>query len=112
MGDSDMSDEILREMDEGLGIITLVSSEVNGEKFWAYVDIPPSKYNDFLAAQKADAPYTLTDFGDVLKYGLGSHEPPADVVEEMKAEYGIDPDFQDKLKNDVERQMTALRAPK
>ncbi len=107
-----MSDEIMKEMDEGLGIITLVASDIDGEKFWAYVDILPSKYNDFLAVQKGDTPYKLTDFGDILKYGLGSYEPPAEVVAEMAELYGTDPEFQDKLKNDVERQIAAMRAPK
>jgi hypothetical protein len=99
----------MKEMDGNLGIITLVCGEVEGQKFWAYVDILPSQYMKFLDVQKAGDPYTLTDFGSVLKYGVDTYEPPEDTIEEMKREYGIDPDFQKKLKHDVERQVAHMQ---
>lgn len=104
-----MSNDLIKDMDNDLGIITLVCGEIDAQKFWAYVDIMPSKYMDFLDVQKSGAPYTLTDFGNVLKYDVGTHQPPAEAVEDMKREYGIDPEFQEKLKHDVERQVAQLR---
>lgn len=104
-----MSEDYMKEMDDNLGIITLVCGQVNDEKFWAYLDVLPSKYEEFVKVQRSKQPYTLTDFGNVLKYGVGSYEPPEEAVEDMKAEYGIDPDFQENLKHDVERQVHQLQ---
>tara|TARA_R110002124_G_scaffold287216_1_gene471451 strand:+ start:146106 stop:146438 length:333 start_codon:yes stop_codon:yes gene_type:complete len=97
------------EMDESLDIMTLVSGQVDGEDFWAYLAVRPSKYTAFLEVQKAGEPYTLTEYGNVVKYGLGTTEPPQTAVQEMIDSYGIDPQFQEKLKTDLEHQISALK---
>lgn len=106
-----MNNDYLKDMDEALGITTLVTGTVNGEDFWAYVDVDPSKFEDLQKVIENKEPYTLTDYGSVIKYGLGGHQPPEEVVEEMKEKRGFDPEFEDKLMNDVKRQIKQLGKP-
>lgn len=83
----------LGNVDEAIGIITLVTGTTeDGREFWAYLSVPPSKYQAFEEAQKSGQ-YILTEFGDILKHGSGS-APPPEAVREMADAYGIDPDLE------------------
>jgi hypothetical protein len=103
-----MHNDQMDEMDSSLDIMALAHGQVDGQDFWAYIAVPPSKYTAFVEVQKAGQPYTLTEYGNVVKYGVGRVEPPQSAVQEMIDEYGIDPEFQEKLKTDLEHQISAL----
>ena len=88
-----MTEDNIKKLADTLGIISLVSGQtVSGEDFWAYISVPPSKYEDFLKAQEA-GDYTLTDWGDIMRYGAGQ-SPSAEIKAEMEELYGINHDLE------------------
>jgi len=93
----ELSAEALKAADEHAGIIVLISGrdEDGVTPFWAFMDILPSKYIGFRKAQATGESFFLDDYGDILITGKGK-EPPEDVVQEMREEYGFDPDFEEK----------------
>lgn len=86
------------QIDDHIGIIVLVRGERDDdegarEPFWAYLSVPPSKFEEFKEAE-ASGVYNMNDYGEVLKYGLGESDPPPEAVQEMQDEYGINPDIE------------------
>lgn len=56
----------------------------DGEPYWAYLQIAPSKAKAFKKAQKKGA-FRLEDYGKVLQWGKGA-SVPQDVKQRMEAE--------------------------
>ena len=88
--------DIFKEIDEQVRVLVLVTGTLeDGASQWAYASIPFTKYEAFKAAE-AKGHYDLGEFGRVLEHGEGS-EPPAEVVQKMKDEFGADHKFEEEL---------------
>ena len=80
-------------VDSSVSIIALVQGKTRqGRDFWAYVAIPPSKFQAFKAAEAAGN-YRLDDWGRILQHGF-ARQPPHWVREEMKTAYGARDSFE------------------
>ncbi len=89
------SEDELKEADKALSIMVLVRGTlVDGQPFWAYLAVPPSKYLPFKQAE-ARGNYNLTDYGDVIEIGTGGEEPPLDVKQRMEREYHVNHRMED-----------------
>lgn len=75
--------------------------------WWAYIAIPPRRYDQYLHARKGAQAITLSDYGTVLKYGF-TKEVPSDVQKEMKERYGFDEYFKENLLNDIQHARKAF----
>lgn len=90
------SEAELKEADENVDILVLTSGTLaDGGDFYAYVAIPPSKYQAFLEAEQAGN-YNLAEFGEILASG-DTLEPPAEVAKEMEEKYGANPNFEEEF---------------
>ncbi len=71
----------------------------NGNPFWVFVAVKPSKYQDFMKAQKDGSLnlYQFTPYGEIIVSGVGS-SPPDDITIKVAEMYQTDPD---KLKEQV-----------
>ena len=71
----------------------------NGNPFWVFVAVKPSKYQDFMKAQKDGTLnlYQFTPYGEIIVSGVGS-SPPDDITIKVAEMYQTDPD---KLKEQV-----------
>lgn len=89
-------EELLKLMDNDIGILTLVQGTLAGGKpHYAYVSIPPSRYAAFKTSEAAGN-YDLAQFGKILAHGEGK-TPPADVQKRMQDEYGANHHFEEDL---------------
>ena len=72
---------------DAMGDIVLLcrGKRENGNPFWAYLSIKPSKARAFKEAQ-ARGSFYLEDFGKLLEWGEGE-EVPADMKAELEAKY-------------------------
>ncbi len=96
--------EELKRADESVRIIVLTRGELeDGRPFYAYVLMPPSKYPQFMEAEKKGN-YVLEDFGEVVSFG-NEKNPPPEVVIEMYKKYGATPSFMEDLKKGAEQLM-------
>ena len=85
----------LKELDEEVGILTLVTGRSkDGCPYYAYALIPPSRYRAFKEAEKKGK-YDLADYGKILTHGEG--EPSVEIQKEMKEKYGANPKFENEL---------------
>jgi len=88
--------ELLEEADADNAIIVLTTGEMeNGSSFYAYLAIKPSKYLDFLEAEKK-GDYKLSDYGKVIEMGEGEN-PSTQVMKKMEKEFGIRHDFEEEF---------------
>ena len=93
--------QLLRALDEEVQLLTLVTGTLeDGSAHYAYVSIPPSKYQAFKEAE-ARGNYDLAEYGTILKHGAGV--PSEEVKREMEAQYGADHMLEEELKNLVKR---------
>jgi hypothetical protein len=100
---------LLEQIDEDIKILMLISGELaDGSKHYAYVSIPPSKYDAFKAAE-AKGNYNLAEFGEILFHGEGK-EPSANVQKEMAEKYGADHRFEEELEAMTKRIAEALKS--
>jgi len=83
--------------DESAAIVVLSKgTQANGAPYWAYMAIPPSKYQEFHRLSKERQAFNLEEYGEVIICGCDK-EPPAAAKEQMKAEYDFDEEFSKKL---------------
>lgn len=80
-------------------VLLVTGMRDNDDPFWAYLSLSPLRYYEFKAAE-ARGNYDLKEFGDILAHGIG-HTPPADIVQKMKDQYGLDEDFEKNLLSDI-----------
>ena len=96
------SREELLEADEEVGIVQLVTGKTGkGEDFYAYISVMPSKFEEFMLISRAKEAMNLPEFGEVLESGFGT-EPSAEVKKMMEEKYGVDHDYLNTLKKQVE----------
>jgi hypothetical protein len=100
-------ESLLKQMDEDVNILTLVGGTLaDGREHYAYVSIPPSKYEAFRAAE-AKGNYNLADFGKILFHADG-REPSAQVMKDMEEKYGANHRFEEELETMTKRIESAI----
>lgn len=106
----EMTDEELAEADKGPPVIVRYTGMLDdGTPYWAYIAVKPSKYKEFMAAVRGDAPLMLIDYGEVLECGFGD-TIPEDVTAKMRRDYGFDENCMEKLKKEIrEAQLEFLK---
>jgi len=87
-----LSLEIPKELDDAMGIIQLVTGEVDYRSCWAYVSMYPSTYMEYLDKVEAHETMNIEDYGIVIETGWGQ-QPPQDVQDRMKRDFGADPNM-------------------
>lgn len=83
----------LKKADDQTRIIVLVYGMLeNGNPFWVYVAVKPSKYQAFLAAQKEGTLnlYKFEPFGEIIVSGAAK-APPDEVTLKVAEMYQTDP---------------------
>jgi superoxide dismutase len=101
--------KMLEQIDEDVQILTLVVGQLaDGRDHYAYVSIPPSKYEAFKAAE-AKGNYNIAEFGKILHHANG-REPTAAVKKEMEEKYGADHCFEENLQAMEKRIAAALKS--
>ncbi len=84
---------VLHHIDSNLDMIVLVSGTLDdGTPHFAYVSIPPSKYDAFKEAE-AKGNYRLAEFGTILRHGKGL-KPSAEIEQEMIENYAVSHQFE------------------
>ena len=102
MKDDSNKDE--QSVDDLMDVLSLVQGEIDGQKFWAYVLVPPLKYEEFLRVQQSGEPYSLAEYGEIIRYKVGEEAPPQEVMNEIETQYpGSDHGFEEKLQEEVKR---------
>jgi len=76
-------------------ILLCRGTDQNAHDFWAYICIKPSMVESFKQARDSGS-MLLGEYGTIIESGLGC-DVPLDVQERMKQEYGVEPDYQEKL---------------
>src|SRR5579884_2861923 len=99
--------EELLEADKSTIILGYVDGMSDGQPFWAYVAIKPSKYAEFHAKTSARQHLIIEDYGTIIASGYDL-APPAEVVQEMKEKYGADARLGEALKQEAIRQQKAF----
>lgn len=77
----------------------------NGEPYWVYIAVKPSKYAEFMQLTSQRKPLNMYEYGKLLAYGFES-EVPAAVKAEMKVRYGCDDNFMTTLAKEVREAQT------
>ena len=87
----------LEKADEEIGILHLCSGQTHdGRDFYAYVNMQPSRYLDFIEATERGDAVVLNDFGEIVESGFGM-VPPESVQKAMNEKFDVDPTFFDEL---------------
>ena len=74
----------------------------NGQRFYAYITVYPSRYEQYRHAFGNGASVNLLEFGTVLKCGLGD-EPPESVKREMENKHGLSHEFEEDLREALKK---------
>ena len=102
------SEKELLEADKKTGLVHLMCGKTgDGKDFYAYINVLPSRYEDFLLISRAREQMNLSEFGEILESGFG-REPPAEVRRMMEDKYQVDHDFMAHLQQEVERQQKQI----
>ncbi len=89
--------EAFAKADQHASLVHLVNGKTgDGEDFFAYISVLPSRYEDFILISRAKEEMNLHEFGDVIECGFGM-EPPEDVRRAMESRHDIDFTFHEKL---------------
>lgn len=89
------TNEELKEADNQISILVFSKGEmVNGDPYWAYTMVPPSKYIAMKEAEVSGQGFDLEEFGKIITYGIGANDPPEEVVKEMQEKYGANAEFE------------------
>lgn len=87
----------LEDADEEIGILHLCSGQAaDGRDFYAYVNMQPSRYLEFIEATERGDAVLLSDYGEVVESGFGA-VPPESVQQAMNEKFNADPTFFDEL---------------
>jgi hypothetical protein len=95
-------------VDESIGIFQMVTGVIEDKKFWAYLSMYPSRYEEYRARVEATEIVNLEEYGEVIEKGWGA-EPPQEVIDRMTDQYGIDVSFEDDV-NKLVQEMNDKRS--
>lgn len=86
----------LQELDGENAIVVLSQGTlVDGDPYYAYIAVDPSKFIAFKAAEKLGN-YDVAEYGTILKWERKA-EPPKEVMEEMEKTLGLDHEYENKV---------------
>jgi hypothetical protein len=85
-------------MDETVGILQLITGEIENRQFWAYVSMYPSKLLEYTNKVQQHEHVIIEDYGMILRKGWGA-VPPAEVQKEMEEKYGADHRFEEHMQD-------------
>jgi eukaryotic-like serine/threonine-protein kinase len=74
-----------------------------GDRYWAYVKVRTSKYEEYMEAARSHRTIRLKDFGTIVRSGFGDTVPET-VKEEMKRDYGCDDHYMERLREQVKKE--------
>lgn len=100
--------QVLKAADESVAILVYSNGELEeGQKYWAYAAILPSKYSALKEAEKTGN-YDLGDYGDVLFWGNES-APPPEVKAEIEQLLNASSNFEQELTADFNKFMQSYK---
>jgi hypothetical protein len=86
------------EVDPAVCITDLVCCKNSlGKAFFAYIRIQPSEYTEYQMRLEHGSPVNPNDY-EILEYGWGDY-PPKHMQEAMEEKYGIDHNFENKMRH-------------
>ena len=85
----------LKELDNQVGVLSLVRGEENGQNVWAYVSFYPSKLEEYEKHIIAGDNISLDHFGIIIEEGIGE-TPSEDIKQYMEEKYQFDHSFMEK----------------
>ncbi len=78
-----------KHIDDQFSILQLCSGQdAKGRDFYAYINIPPDKYEEYLTLSLSHKTLDLTSFGDIIHAGFGIM-PTANTQRKMEEQYGV-----------------------
>jgi hypothetical protein len=77
------------QIDNELGILTLVQGQVSEKQFWALLSLYPSKYDEYEEKIAHHEEFNITNYGRVIESGYGDM-PPKEQQEFFTQKYGAD----------------------
>jgi hypothetical protein len=93
--------EELASADKDTAIVAIsTGKQANGEPYYAYIAVKPSKYAEFYRRSKQRESINLDDYGTIIAAGP-EIVPPTEVAKRMSDEYGFDPDFEKKIEAEL-----------
>lgn len=102
----EMTAEELAKADNGIPMIILTTGSLeDNTPYWAYVEVKPSRYKEFMNSSESGKILALDDYGSVIKYGF-EEEVPLHVKEEMARLHGCDEDYMKKLAEKIRKAQT------
>ena len=75
---------------------------INEQPFYAYLRMKPSDLLKFVEVETKGIEYNLRDYGEIIESGSEA-EPPQNVIDKMAKEYGFDPEYEIKLRQELEK---------
>ena len=91
------SKQDLKEADEDTAVIVLSQGILaDGDSYYAYVAIEPSKYVEFKKAETSGKPYKLSDYGTIIKWERKA-APTNEVMDDMELRLGLDHQYEEKV---------------
>lgn len=105
----DITEETIHSLDGEYSILELVRGQKpDGTKLWAYVQLYPSKYMEYMMKVTDGEAILLFDYGEVITGGYG--DGPTDKEKSMIEEkYGADHNFEQKLKERIETAVAEMK---
>jgi hypothetical protein len=81
-----ISTEEWQEIDIEAGILQYLAGNLNGQDYWAYVVMRPSRYAEYCTLIQGEHDIELGDFGEIIEDGYDK-EPPEDVRKRIEHDY-------------------------
>lgn len=87
---------------QSLFTILCQGTRADGDPFWAYVEMKPTRIKQFRQAQADGIVLDLEELGRIVEWGIGP-EVPADTRERMEREHGVNHAFETDLEREVKK---------
>ena len=93
-----------KKADEEDAILSLSrGTAADGRPYYAFIAVTPSKYAEYYRLSMEHKPFILDDYGTVIISEYLA-EPPEDVLDWMAEDYDYDPDFQEKVTEQFQKE--------
>ena len=87
----------LEKADEEIGILHMCAGQTaDGRDFYAYVNMQPSRYLEYIEATERGDAVVLSEYGEIIESGFGA-VPPESVQKAMNEKYQADQTFFEEL---------------
>jgi hypothetical protein len=93
----------LKGMDaDGAAVIVLsYGTADDGRPYWAYIEVKPSKYKEFMRRSMERKHITFAEYGTFLRYGYDPQVPET-IKKEMEIKYGCSDNYRERLNKEVQ----------